>query len=114
MHQNSEAIYATTPWLDAPGGKPRAEGHAADGTTAGIPVRFTRKGDKLYAILLSRPTGQTITLQNVAAKPGSTMRLLGSPAPLIWHADGKDLQITLPSALPGDYAWALQLVPLTP
>jgi alpha-L-fucosidase len=111
MHQNGEAIYATTPWLDAPGGKPRAEGHATDGTATDIAVRFTRKGDKLYAILLGKPVGRNIILQSVAAKPGSAIHLLGSPAPLRWHAEGNDLQITLPASLPGEYAWALELEP---
>jgi alpha-L-fucosidase len=74
-------------------------------------VRFTRKGDKLYAILLGKPVGRNIILQSVAAKPGSAIHLLGSPAPLRWHAEGNDLQITLPASLPGEYAWALELEP---
>mgnify|MGYP002682876474 CR=1 FL=1 len=41
---NGEAIYGTRPWT-------RAEGQTADGTL----VRFTQRGDALYAILLDPP-----------------------------------------------------------
>jgi alpha-L-fucosidase len=44
LQQNGEAIYGTTPWT-------RASGITGEG----IAVRFTRKGDALYATLLGSP-----------------------------------------------------------
>ncbi len=98
LTQNGEAIYGTTPWT-------RADGKTADG----IDLRFTRKGTKLYAILLAKPAGRSVTLVDVAARPGSPIRLLGSNARLRGSAVGKDLKIDLPASLPGNYAFVLEL-----
>jgi alpha-L-fucosidase len=98
MKQNGEAIYGTRPWT-------RAEGKTADGTE----LRFTRKGSKLYAILLAKPAGQSVTLLDVAAKPGSAIHMLGSAENLKWSAAGHDLHVDLPKTLPGDYAFVLEI-----
>ena len=98
LKQNGEAIYGTTPWT-------RAEGKTAEGTD----LRFTRKGSKLYAILLAKPTGSEVTLTGVAASPGSHVRLLGGSNSLKWSASGKDLKVQLPQSLPGKYAYVLEL-----
>jgi len=37
--------------------------------------------------------------------------MLGASAPLKWTQQGADLSVTLPSALPGNYAWVLRLTP---
>jgi alpha-L-fucosidase len=98
LKQNGDAIYGTRPWT-------HAEGKTADG----IDLRFTTKGSKLYAILLGKPHSSDIILKDVSAAPGSAIHLLGSPASLVWSAQGKDLQVKLPAPLPGDYAWALEI-----
>jgi alpha-L-fucosidase len=98
MRQNGDAIYGTHPWT-------RAEGKTSDGGE----LRFTRKGTKLYAILLTRPGTRSVTLLDVAARTGSDIRLLGSTETLHWSARGKDLQVNLPATLPGEYAWVLEL-----
>ena len=98
LKQNGDAIYGTTPWT-------RAEGKTAEGTD----LRFTRKGSKLYAILLAKPSASSITLVNVAARPGSQIHLLGSTDKLKWFAAGQDLKVDLPESLPGNYAYVLEL-----
>jgi alpha-L-fucosidase len=98
MKQNGEAIYGTRPWT-------RAEGETADGTS----LRFTRKGSKLFAILLAKPTGHSVTLLDVVAKPRSEVHMLGSAQKLEWRAVGHDLQVELPHRLPGDYAFVLEI-----
>ncbi len=98
LKQNGDAIYGTTPWT-------RADGKTSDGTD----LRFTRKGSTLNAILLAKPKSSTITLTDVAARPGSKMHLLGSSDAITWTASGKDLQVKLPANLPGNYAYVLQL-----
>ncbi len=100
LKQNGNAIYGTTPWT-------RAEGKTAEG----VDLRFTRKGSTLYAILLAKPAARTVTLRNVAARPGSAIHLLGSNDALRWSATGNDLSIDLPATLPGNYAWVLDLEP---
>jgi alpha-L-fucosidase len=106
MHVNSEAIYATKPWWDAPGGKPRSEGT----TDQGIDVRFTRKDANLYAILLDKPHGSSITLRGIHPAPGSAIALLGGAQPLAWKQAGDDIAVQLPRELPDQYAYALRIV----
>ena len=98
LKQNGDAIYGTTPWT-------RADGKTADG----IDLRFTRKGSKLFAILLAKPTSRSVTLRDVAARPGSQIRLLGTPDTMTWSAVGNDLKVDLPASLPGSYAFVLEL-----
>ena len=98
LKQSGEAIFATRPWS-------RAEGKTADG----IDVRFTRKGDALYAILLAKPTGDTLTLKDVPMPTHARVTLLGAPGGLKVAAVGSDLRIALPPQLPGNYAWAIKL-----
>jgi alpha-L-fucosidase len=106
LKQNGDAIYGTRPWtLGSAMNKPRAEGKTADGTG----VRFTSKGDKLYAILLAKPAMSMIVIPDVSAKPGSAIHLLGATEPLAWKAEGGGLRITLPATLPGNYAYALEI-----
>jgi alpha-L-fucosidase len=98
LQQNGDAIYGTRPWT-------RAEGKTADGMS----IRFTTKGTKLYAILLGKPDASSVLLKDVSAKSGTTIHLLGVTAPLTWKPEGNDLNITLPTTMPGNYAWALEI-----
>jgi alpha-L-fucosidase len=97
---NGEAIFGTRPWL-------RAEGR----TTGGTAVRFTHKGDALYAVLLDRPQGAQVTLPALYAKEGAAIRLLGVPDALSWRQDGEQLTISLPELLPEAPAYALRIAP---
>ncbi len=90
---NGEAIYATRPW------------NRAEGTTAeNIPVRFTKKDSRVYAILLGVPKTQTITLKSITLKPESKIYLLGQIDRLTWSQQGPDVKITLPKALNAHHA----------
>jgi alpha-L-fucosidase len=98
LKQNGEAIFATRPWA-------RAEGK----TLEGIDVRFTSKGATLYAILLGKPPGRSITLLDVAAPAQGRATLLGAADDLQASALGKNLKISLPDTLPGEHAWTIRL-----
>jgi len=106
LKQNGEAIYGTHPWT-------RANGTTNQLTADGKPVdlRFTQKEGHLYATLFGKPTSSTILLHNVAAAPGSEVTLLGNSGPLKWTQKAADLEVTLPSMLPGNYDWVLRLQP---
>jgi alpha-L-fucosidase len=97
---NSEAIFGTRPWQ-------RAEGE----TREGISVRFTQKGDALYAILLGAPSGAAVTLHGLRAEPGMTATLLGAAAPLAWQQDSDGITLSLPHPPAATAALALQLAP---
>jgi len=97
LDTNGEAIFATRPWE-------RAAGKTADG----IDVRFTRKGDTLYAILLAKPRAREVTLLSVPAPAGSTFTLLGA-GPVEGNAKEGNLQVTLPANLPASHAYAIKI-----
>ncbi|HEX6804125.1 MAG TPA: alpha-L-fucosidase [Terriglobales bacterium] len=98
LKQNGEAIYATRPWT-------RAEGETAEG----IPVRFTRRSSTLYATLMGAPKTKDVVIKNLSPKPGSQVFMLGVSQPLSWVQRGADVGITLPSSLPGRYAYVLKI-----
>jgi alpha-L-fucosidase len=100
LAQNGDAIYETRPWV-----RPSAK------TADGGEVRFTKKGDAVYVILLDKPKSAQVTIQSLLASDKMTVALLGSSGALQWSQQGRDLAVTLPSALPGDHAWALKMTP---
>ena len=99
LNVNGEAIYDTRPWT-------HAEGKTDD---PALGVRFTRKAQFTYAILLRKPAGTAVTIQNLALQPRSKAKLLGSAAAIPWQASGTGTTFTLPASLPSDYAVALRL-----
>ena len=99
LKTNGDAIFATRPWV-------RPEGRTADG----IDVRFTRRGDAVYAILLGRPKGARVTLENLTAAPGAAVEVLGAGAS-VWKQNGRNLEVAWPH-LPESEAYALKIVPV--
>jgi alpha-L-fucosidase len=99
LDQNGEGIYATHSWK-------RAEGE----TTDGLRVRFTQKGDAVYAFLLGKPNTSTITIRDLTLKPGSTVTLLGFTGNVNWTQKTSNLQLDLPPTLPGNYAYTLRII----
>jgi alpha-L-fucosidase len=95
--RNGEALYGTRPWT-------RAEGTTAEG----VPLRFTRKEGTLYALLLGRPPGDTVTLKDVTLPPGGRARLLGGGA-IEGAAQGADLRCRFATPLPDEPAHAIAL-----
>lgn len=98
LKQNGEAIYDTVPWE-------RATGQTVEGDD----LRFTRKGDDLYAVLLSSPKAHTVTIEGLSVRPGVQVTMLGAKAPLALKKVNGNLQVVLPKTLPGKYAYVLKL-----
>jgi len=98
LKQNGEAIYGTRPWTRAMGD-----------TDEALPVRFTQKGGNLYAIILGKPRPGSILLRTVTARPGSTVTLLGIAKRIEWKQVNADLRVTLPTNMPGKYAYVLRI-----
>ena len=70
---NGEAIYGSRPWLVT-------ESVSDDGT----PVRFTKSGEGVYALLLGMPRARQLTLRAVDGERVRRVRLVGADAPLEW------------------------------
>ena len=94
---NGEAIYGTRHWVTFEGQ-----------TDSGIDVRYTRKNDAVYAILLERPVGE-VRIRSLFAREGSTVRLLDGGVILDWHQDGADLAIRFPESMPDSEAYAVEI-----
>jgi alpha-L-fucosidase len=60
---------------------------------------------------MGSPKGGTILLRGVQPASGSQVDLLGDAKPLTWTQKGADLEVRLPSALPGKYAYVLRMEP---
>ena len=96
LRTSGEAIHGTRPWT-------RAEGETREGPA----LRFTARGDTLYAIALDAPSGPTLTLRDV---PCGRVELLGH-GPLAARVAGGDLALAWPPGLPAQPAFALAIRP---
>ena len=102
LRSNGEAIYGTRPW------------RVADGVTGdGLDVRFTSRGDDVYAIVLGTPATSTVALPELTPADGATVELLGHPRPLVWRAapTGSGIEVDLPIRPPTTPAFTLRLAP---
>ena len=97
LNTNGEAIFGTRPW-------DRADGK----TTGGIDVRFTRKGETIYAILLGRPKGAEVTIESLTVPVGASVSLLGGGV-LESEVEGDNLRVALPSNIPASHAYVLKI-----
>ena len=97
---NGEAIYGSAPWS-----------RAAGETAGGVPVRFTRKGDEMFAILLETPQTSQIEIQSLELASGTQVQLLGAEGVLEWTRAGENTVVRLPDELPEAPAHALRITP---
>lgn len=101
---NGEAIYDTHNWIK----------FGDDGANR---IRYTVKGDALYAIILGKWPGTSVILPSLAegkAPAGkiTSITMLGAKQPLTFTQDGTGLKVNLPATPPGDYAYTLKITGL--
>ncbi len=110
---NGEAIYSTRPW-SVYGEGPTTEEFGSwsdpDGKYQFKPgdIRFTRKGDILYAILLEWP-GSEITLTSLKGIKINKLSMLGSDENVSWEQTTEGLKVALPSDPVSQFANTLKL-----
>ena len=94
MKTNGEAVYGTRPWTVY------GEGES---------IRFTCKGETLYAFILERPANGTLQITNITEDVAG-VELLGSrEAPLFEHTE-KGLKIALPEEFPTQFIPVLRII----
>ncbi len=103
---NGEAIYATHNWIQFSDNQPRG----------GLNVRYTVKGENLYAIIVGNWPGATAKFQSLAAgkvegKVG-TVTMLGAAGDLRFDQTAEGLTVTLPDKAPSKYAYTLKITGL--
>jgi alpha-L-fucosidase len=116
---NGEAVYGTRPWsVFGEGPTPVVEGSFNDTKRAsftGEDIRFTARGDTLYAIALAWPTSGRLVVRSLAKgsenAPSAiaSVELLGSTEKPKWTWDTKALTVELAAPPPGEYAFALRI-----
>jgi len=113
---NGEAIYGTRPWKVFGEGAtkvdegPFAETKRKDFT--GEDIRFTTRGNTLYAIALDWPKGATLTIKSLptgSAQPIKRIKLLGAQDDLKWSHSRDGLTITLPAQPVGQHAYTFKI-----
>jgi alpha-L-fucosidase len=122
---NGEAIYETRPFV-VYGEGPSTAKAAPAGHFGGVTdvrkysdkdIRYTTKGETVYAFVMGWPENSTVTLTALATgakgfpKNVGKVELLGSGAPVTFNRDDKALTIKLPSEKPNDIAYALKISP---
>ena len=91
---NGEAIFGTRPWT-----RPDAK------TAEGAEVRFTRKADAVYAIVLGDPAGEQVTIPDA---PSGEVSLVGGGSLESSSSEG-ELTVKMPSELRSKHAHALKI-----
>ncbi len=96
LRVNGEGIYGTRPW------KVQAEGD----------IRFTTKGNTVYAIFLAWP-GEVFRVRSVSPPDGSAISMLGIPGALEWRRESQGFTAFFPlhRSRPSEcaYAWTLKI-----
>jgi alpha-L-fucosidase len=122
---NGEAIYGSSPWTAfGEGPTPQGNANGARGITDGMlkvytahDIRFTTKGDALYAILFAWPQGDepaVITSLATGKAPAGKIEkveMLGVAKALTFTQDENGLTVKIPSPpiKPCDYAYVLKI-----
>jgi len=116
MGVNSDAIYGTRPWKVFGEGPTRNAGGAMNENTAytAQDIRFTSKGNAVYAITLGVPSGEVVIhslgkQSTYADGPIRSVHLLGDKTALKWTQRDDALVVTLPKRLPTAHAVALKI-----
>jgi alpha-L-fucosidase len=121
MPVNGEAIFGTRPWKVYGEGPSTTEApqkgqFGGDADTRSKPyaakdIRFTKKGDILYAVALGWPDDNITSITSLTKATGtvSKVTLLGHRGKLDWKQTEEALVITMPDAKPCNYAYAFKI-----
>ncbi len=119
---NAEAIFATRPWKVYGEGPTKVVGGSfKDTATSGYTaqdIRFTAKGDTLYAIALAWPEDGRLTIKSLASgseltkRDIKTVQMLGSKGEVKWTRSAAGLIVEMPNEKPGNYAFTLKIFPV--
>ena len=113
---NGEAIYGTRPWYMFGEGKTNEiPHHVIESPYTFRDIRYTTKGDTLYALVLDWPNnGREVIMEFLApgnARVGSVenVTLIGHEGELEWRQYGDGLEVKFPEEKPCEFAYALKI-----
>ncbi len=110
---NGDAIYGTRPWIVAAEGNQQGTAGAftdnEETSYTAQDIRFTCKGDTLFAISLEWPE-KPVTVHSIGNDLKVTsVELLGASEKPAWKQTPSGLQVNYPAGKPSDYAHALKI-----
>lgn len=115
---NGAAIYGTRPWkVFGEGPTEISEGSFTDTQRVAFTdedIRFTTKGDTLYAIALALP-GEQLTIKSLGTSSllwngkVDSVSLLGYNGQLEWSRDASGLTVKIPDVKPCEHAFVLKI-----
>ena len=117
---NGEAIYGTRPWREyGEGSMVKISDDGSQGKQKMRPdaVRFTVKGNALYAICFGWPDFGEFTIKSLgSANPVSengikSITMLGSDQEIEWEETEDGLNVIFPTEAPCEHAYVLKIVP---
>jgi len=116
MKVNGEAIYGSLPWKvfheQAPSGGETSNSPDSN-AAAKVDVRFTTKGNSVYAICLAWPEKdlliKALGKQGVPGKTVAAVRMLGSSEAVKWHQADNGLTLSVPHEKPCHYAFVYRV-----
>lgn len=111
---NGDAIYDTKYWRVFGEGPTEVEkGHHSERKNkdfTGQDIRFTQKGDKLYAVLMAWPESGSVLIKSINNENHVTsIKMLGSEEDIKWSQNDIGLLVEMPKHKSGDYAFVLEL-----
>ena len=125
MDVNSDGIYSTRPWKTYGEGPSTVAANQARGQFGGArdvrpytseDVRFTKKGDTLYAFIMVWPESHSAVIKSLAAhsplidgRKVEHVSLLGHWGRLVWTQDENGLNVKLPATPPCASAITLKI-----
>jgi alpha-L-fucosidase len=117
MKVNGEGIYGTRPYSVFGEGPTQVSG----GYFRKMPeltaqdLRFTTKGDTVYAFICGTPENDTVSIRTFSAKKYheiQSISMLGVKGNLQFEQKDNALYVALPQTLPCDYAVCLKIIPI--
>lgn len=120
LTSNGEAIYGTRPWTVSGEGPTSGLGLSFRSDVPKTPytardVRYTRKGNIIYAIVLKWPTDGKVTLAALATgsrlldRQIQKVSVLGTDRPLKWSRETSGLLAEVSSLTPSMLPWVLKI-----
>lgn len=118
---NGEAIYGTRPWKVYGEGPTKViPGSFADTKRSeftGKDIRFTTKGNILYAIVLGKPEKDEVVIQSLGSnlkllnKEISDVKILGISGKIDWARDEEGLKVKVPENLNTRFPFTIKIIP---
>jgi alpha-L-fucosidase len=118
---NGEAIYGTRKWkIQAEGDEEKLIKKGKHSTWVfdqcdANDIRFTKKGNELYALVLGAPDTEKLNIQSLGTTTRISTRgiknisLLGSDEKIKWERNESGLVLHIPSQIPSEYALAFKI-----